>query len=224
MVRAAKRHLIQQQVATIAFVYEEGTTNLKDVVGRMVGLPLSWVDLLIKYRTRLILLNCVLFLLWLVLVLCSVSVETGLEGLFFVLLLVSSIGSGALGGYLIGSKPYTVVRFSSEYDLDDSRDIGEQFDENEDRFYDLLEARYVASFNLWRTLGLTIAVLGLVLSTVCFARITDLELPSIGWQLFILDSSQSDPIALPAFLDTYATRLLTEPLSSAPCRLRSGWQ
>src|SRR5215217_3983667 len=40
----------------------------------------------------------------------------------------------------------------------------------------------------------------------------DLELPSIGWQLFILDSSQSDPIALPAFLDTYATRLLTEPL------------
>src|SRR5215204_6838401 len=42
--------------------------------------------------------------------------------------------------------------------------------------------------------------------------ITNLELPSIGWQLFILDSSQSDPIALPAFLDTYATRLLTEPL------------
>ena len=39
-----------------------------------------------------------------------------------------------------------------------------------------------------------------------------LELPSIGWQLFILDSSQSDPIALPAFLDTYAIRLLTEPL------------
>src|SRR5215207_6540815 len=41
---------------------------------------------------------------------------------------------------------------------------------------------------------------------------SSLELPSIGWQLFILDSSQSDPIALPAFLDTYATRLLTEPL------------
>ena len=41
-----------------------------------------------------------------------------------------------------------------------------------------------------------------------------LELPPIGWQLFILGSSQSDPIALPAFLDTYATRLLTEPLSS----------
>ena len=33
----------------------------------------------------------------------------------------------------------------------------------------------------------------------------ELELPSIGWQLFILDSSQSDPIAFPAFLDTYAT-------------------
>src|SRR5215213_4276520 len=45
--------------------------------------------------------------------------------------------------------------------------------------------------------------------------ITNLELPSIGWQLFILDSSQSDPIALPAFLDTYATRLLTEPLRAA---------
>src|SRR5215216_8207445 len=43
--------------------------------------------------------------------------------------------------------------------------------------------------------------------------ILNLELPSIGWQLFILDSSQSDPIALPAFLDTYATRLLTEPLT-----------
>src|SRR5215218_9523702 len=44
----------------------------------------------------------------------------------------------------------------------------------------------------------------------------DLELPSIGWQLFILDSSQSDPITLPAFLDTYATRLLTEPLREDP--------
>ena len=42
-----------------------------------------------------------------------------------------------------------------------------------------------------------------------------LELPSIGWQLFILDNSQSDPIALPAFLDTYATRLLTEPLTTS---------
>src|SRR5918995_7050932 len=53
----------------------------------------------------------------------------------------------------------------------------------------------------------------------------ELELPSIGWQLFILDRSQSDPKALPAFLDTYATRLLTEPLSRSenlslifPCR------
>jgi hypothetical protein len=53
-------------------------------------------------------------------------------------------------------------------------------------------------------------------SSLC---LTDLELPSIGWQLFILDSSQSDPIALPAFLDTYATRLLTEPLIH-----RSAWK
>src|SRR5215207_7868844 len=42
---------------------------------------------------------------------------------------------------------------------------------------------------------------------------TLLELPSIGWQLFILDSSQSDSIAFPSCLDTYATRLLTEPLN-----------
>ncbi len=40
-----------------------------------------------------------------------------------------------------------------------------------------------------------------------------LELPSIGWQLFILGSSQSDSIAFPSFLDTYATRLLAEALS-----------
>src|SRR5215203_4984267 len=45
-----------------------------------------------------------------------------------------------------------------------------------------------------------------------YSKERNLELPSIGWQLFILDSSQSDPITLPAFLDTYATRLLTEPL------------
>src|SRR5215203_65333 len=52
-------------------------------------------------------------------------------------------------------------------------------------------------------------------------QMSDLELPSIGWQLFILDSSQRDPIALPAFLDTYATRLLTEPLSdTGPCPSR----
>src|SRR3712207_681620 len=40
-----------------------------------------------------------------------------------------------------------------------------------------------------------------------------LELPPIGWQLFILGSSQSDSTAFPSLLDTYATRLLAEPLS-----------
>ena len=38
------------------------------------------------------------------------------------------------------------------------------------------------------------------------------ELPPIGWQLFILGSSQGDSTAFPAFLGTYATRLLAEPL------------
>jgi hypothetical protein len=42
----------------------------------------------------------------------------------------------------------------------------------------------------------------------------DLELPSIGWQLFVLSSSRSDSTAFPSFLDTYATHLLTEPLST----------
>jgi|SRR5215216_115598 len=54
------------------------------------------------------------------------------------------------------------------------------------------------------------------LSDVCsFANANggDLELPPIGWQLFILGSSQSDPTPFPSFLDTYATRLLAEPLS-----------
>src|SRR5215211_7255518 len=41
----------------------------------------------------------------------------------------------------------------------------------------------------------------------------DLELPSIGWQLFVLGNSQSDSTAFQSSLDTYATRLLTEPLS-----------
>jgi hypothetical protein len=40
-----------------------------------------------------------------------------------------------------------------------------------------------------------------------------LELPPIGWQLFILGSSWSDWTAFPSPLDTYATRLLAEPLS-----------
>src|SRR5215218_9393149 len=65
----------------------------------------------------------------------------------------------------------------------------------------------------FQTVSLRASVLAFSLS--CFGMldtISTLELPSIGWQLFILDSSQSDPIALPAFLDTYATRLLTEPL------------
>ena len=35
----------------------------------------------------------------------------------------------------------------------------------------------------------------------------------VAVQLFILSSSQSDSTALPSFLDTYATRLLAEPLS-----------
>src|SRR5215208_3400328 len=39
-----------------------------------------------------------------------------------------------------------------------------------------------------------------------------LELPPIGWQLFVLSSSRSDSTAFPSFLDTYATHLLTEPL------------
>src|SRR5215218_5710671 len=39
-----------------------------------------------------------------------------------------------------------------------------------------------------------------------------LELPPIGWQLFLLGNSKSDSTAFPSFLDTYATRLLAEPL------------
>jgi hypothetical protein len=38
------------------------------------------------------------------------------------------------------------------------------------------------------------------------------EAPSIGWQLFALDSSQRDWKAFVASLDTYDTRLLTEAL------------
>src|SRR5215213_9881335 len=41
----------------------------------------------------------------------------------------------------------------------------------------------------------------------------DLELPSIGWQLFILGGSQTDSTAFLSSLDTYDTRLLTEPLT-----------
>src|SRR5215218_4975625 len=41
----------------------------------------------------------------------------------------------------------------------------------------------------------------------------NLELPPIGWQLFLLGNSKSDSTAFPSFLDTYATRLLAEPLS-----------
>ncbi len=46
----------------------------------------------------------------------------------------------------------------------------------------------------------------------CVFSNASLELPSIGWQLFILDSSQSDSTAFPSFLNTCATRLLAEPL------------
>src|SRR5215218_3105053 len=45
-------------------------------------------------------------------------------------------------------------------------------------------------------------------------RTVNLELPPIGWQLFILGNSKSDSTAFPLFLDTYATRLLAEPLRS----------
>src|SRR5215208_8150943 len=45
-----------------------------------------------------------------------------------------------------------------------------------------------------------------------FIQLPALELPPIGWQLFILGSSQSDSTAFPSFLATYATRLLAEPL------------
>src|SRR5215210_5878585 len=47
-----------------------------------------------------------------------------------------------------------------------------------------------------------------------------LELPSIGWQLFALVGSQSDSTASFSSLDTYATRLLTEPLNRAHFRAR----
>jgi hypothetical protein len=51
---------------------------------------------------------------------------------------------------------------------------------------------------------------------------TDLELPPIGWQLFILGKSQSDSTAFPAFLDTYSTRLLAEPLSTCRAKTSTG--
>jgi hypothetical protein len=40
----------------------------------------------------------------------------------------------------------------------------------------------------------------------------NLELAPIGWQLFILGNYESDSTAFPLLLDTYATRLLAEPL------------
>jgi hypothetical protein len=39
-------------------------------------------------------------------------------------------------------------------------------------------------------------------------EIRNLELPPIGWQYFVLDSSQGGSVAFPSFLDTYATQLL----------------
>src|SRR5215213_7345595 len=53
--------------------------------------------------------------------------------------------------------------------------------------------------------------LGLPFTTI--SEDSNLELPPIGWQLFILGNSKSDSTAFPLFLDTYATRLLAEPLS-----------
>jgi hypothetical protein len=50
-------------------------------------------------------------------------------------------------------------------------------------------------------------------------RQNTLELPSIGWQLFILGGSQSDSTAFLSSLVTYATRLLAEPLSSPKRRI-----
>src|SRR5215218_11109547 len=50
-----------------------------------------------------------------------------------------------------------------------------------------------------------------------------LELPSIGWQLFILGSCQSASTAFLSSLDTSATRLLTEPLRRAPLYLDSSF-
>ena len=48
----------------------------------------------------------------------------------------------------------------------------------------------------------------------------NLELPSIGWQLFVLGSSRSDCTVLALLLDTYATRLLTERLKHRFERIR----
>ena len=55
-------------------------------------------------------------------------------------------------------------------------------------------------------------VLGIATAAINFY----LEAPSIGWQLFALDSSQGDKKALVLSLDTYGTRLLTEALSLPP--------
>src|SRR5215211_1631185 len=54
---------------------------------------------------------------------------------------------------------------------------------------------------------------GLSRTTKAVIVVIILELPPIGWQLFILGSSQSYSTAFPTFLDTCATRLLAEPLS-----------
>jgi hypothetical protein len=58
------------------------------------------------------------------------------------------------------------------------------------------------------------------------ASSTDLELPSIGWLLFLPDSSPNDWTASCPCVVTFATRLLTEPLthvehiSGCPASLR----
>src|SRR5215213_1740225 len=52
-------------------------------------------------------------------------------------------------------------------------------------------------------------------ATTSFTPSPRLELPPIGWQLFILNSAQSDFKVVPSLLDTYSTHLLAEALSHA---------
>src|SRR5215216_4517973 len=62
----------------------------------------------------------------------------------------------------------------------------------------------------------------LTVQATSFRATCFLELPPIGWQLFILGNSKSDSTAFPLFLDTYATRLLAEPLSQHRPKLHEG--
>jgi hypothetical protein len=162
--------------------FQRGLSDPVDYRGKVRGARIvvleesHWISLCLALTT-LFLLLCGGLLVG------KVAVDSYTEAKYYVGFLALAVLLGALGGSAIIFGPHARISLLQEFPDRQTlngpeRSIRKHWREHRDELRDRFEDRYKRSVRLWRRVGLTVAIVGAVLSTLCLARVTDLSLPS----------------------------------------------